>query len=237
MILQKEIRSYSSDLGVPNATIDKDWVLGHVLNAIYCSKVFNPELVFKGGTSMRKLYYKDYRFSEDLDFTAQDQNLKVGKSQIEQILDFAHNMSDIHFYISQHNEMLFQNKIVGYQTIIKYWGADHPRNQAITSPERWHTFIKIEIVTNEIIVNETVYKPIIHSYSDASLIQSEVPCYNITEMMAEKLRATLQRKYTAPRDYFDLWFMINHEEIDWETVKLTFIQKAQLKNICLLTTH
>ena len=33
-------------------------------------------MIFKGGTSLKKCYFGDYRFSEDLDFTALDGFLK-----------------------------------------------------------------------------------------------------------------------------------------------------------------
>ena len=70
MITAKEINTFSRQLGVPAVTIDKDWVLGHLLYGIYQNDYLGDNLVFKGGTCLKKCYFADYRFSEDLDFTA-----------------------------------------------------------------------------------------------------------------------------------------------------------------------
>lgn len=50
---------------------------------------------------------------------------------------------------------------------------------------------------------EAELRPIVHPYSD-TLVTSEIPCYSITEVLSEKLRALIQRSYTAPRDYYDI---------------------------------
>jgi hypothetical protein len=155
MILQKEIRTKSQMLSVPPATIDKDWVLGHVLYAIYQHPSLVENLIFKGGTCLRKLYFGNYRFSEDLDFTCNTNALELDKAFILQILNTAHQNSGILFYLEGYDPMKHNDVLVGYKAIIKYWGADHQKNSAVPPPERWHTFIKIEIITNEILLFDT----------------------------------------------------------------------------------
>ena len=70
MITVREIKTFSEKLGVPAATIDKDWVLGHLLAGIFDNSYFQKNLIFKGGTCLKKCYFENYRFSEDLDFTS-----------------------------------------------------------------------------------------------------------------------------------------------------------------------
>ncbi len=72
MVTQREIKQQSEKYYVTPAIIDKDWVLGHLLNAIYSFENIKSCFVFKGGTCLKKCYFEDYRFSEDLDFTLLD---------------------------------------------------------------------------------------------------------------------------------------------------------------------
>jgi len=53
---------------IPVKTIEKDYVLSWVLIGIAKSKIYEI-LSFKGGTALKKFYFPNYRFSEDLDFT------------------------------------------------------------------------------------------------------------------------------------------------------------------------
>lgn len=53
---------------IPVKSIEKDYVLSWILIGIAKTKVYDI-LSFKGGTALKKFYFPDYRFSEDLDFT------------------------------------------------------------------------------------------------------------------------------------------------------------------------
>jgi len=66
MISNTEIREHASIDGVPESTIERDYAQNWFLNALYS---VNNKMVLKGGTGIRKVYVKGYRFSDDLDFT------------------------------------------------------------------------------------------------------------------------------------------------------------------------
>lgn len=68
MIRNAEITKLAHQEGVGARVIEKDYVLSWLLAAIAESELRN-QLVFKGGTALKRMYYPDYRFSEDLDFT------------------------------------------------------------------------------------------------------------------------------------------------------------------------
>jgi hypothetical protein len=68
MIPTAEISRLAHRLGVGDRVIEKDYVLSWLLVAIAESDLRNA-LAFKGGTALKKSYYPDFRFSEDLDFT------------------------------------------------------------------------------------------------------------------------------------------------------------------------
>ncbi|MBK9568420.1 MAG: nucleotidyl transferase AbiEii/AbiGii toxin family protein [Saprospiraceae bacterium] len=121
MILQKEIRDIAMRQGVPKTTIDKDWVLGHVLYGLFSHEVLGKQLIFKGGTCLRKCYFEDYRFSEDLDFTLMAADVQISQSMIEDVFSEVHHRSGILFHIDIFSEMIFENQRVGFKTIVKYW--------------------------------------------------------------------------------------------------------------------
>ena len=97
MILQKEIIENSRKFKVPPVTIDKDWVLGHLLNGIASVKEINELFIFKGGTCLHKCYFETYRFSEDLDFTLLDEKFDINKNLIKSILQITEKISGIKF--------------------------------------------------------------------------------------------------------------------------------------------
>ena len=71
MIHSSEISKLAHKLGLGDRTIEKDYVLTWILQAIANSPLCH-QMVFKGGTAVKKMYIPEYRFSEDLDFTLLD---------------------------------------------------------------------------------------------------------------------------------------------------------------------
>jgi predicted nucleotidyltransferase component of viral defense system len=233
MILKKEIESIAEAQSVLKSTIDKDWVLGHFIDGIYSIPELKEVLIFKGGTCLRKCYFPNYRFSEDLDFTSTDATFELTEKMLNQVVQVITNNTEIPLHIEELKPLKHNDKLTGYKAIIKFWGADHPRNQAPPLPERWTTSIKIEIILYELMVFPTETTQVHHPYSD-QLSQNplEIPCYAIEEVLSEKFRALIQRSYTAPRDFYDIWYLANHvKEINWPKVKLAFFEKMKYKGI------
>jgi uncharacterized protein len=51
--------------------LERDYCLAWFLSALSGSDL-KPALAFKGGTALKRCYFADYRFSEDLDFTLRE---------------------------------------------------------------------------------------------------------------------------------------------------------------------
>ena len=68
MIRAQEIRNLAMTEHVHPHVIEKDYVLGWVLAALFQNPL-SRNWLFKGGTCLKKCYFKNYRFSEDLDFS------------------------------------------------------------------------------------------------------------------------------------------------------------------------
>jgi len=70
MISEAEVRRIAAATKVDPMVIDLDYSLGWFLLGMRITSTSLGGLIFKGGTCLRKCYFPDYRFSEDLDFTA-----------------------------------------------------------------------------------------------------------------------------------------------------------------------
>jgi predicted nucleotidyltransferase component of viral defense system len=233
LILKKEIEQKALTHQIARSTVDKDWVLGHFIDAIFSIKGNKEKIIFKGGTCLRKCYISNFRFSEDLDFTITDSAFVLDESLLNEIVALVTERTEIALHVSQLTVLKHKEMPTGYAAIVKFWGADHAKDQTPPSPQRWTTSIKIEMIQYEKMLFPVSQRHVTHDYSDQLSNAAEaIPCYDLKEVMSEKLRALIQRSYTAPRDYYDIWFLANHfQDWDWRVIKAAFLEKMKFKNL------
>jgi len=231
MITQKEIIKASQYHNVPKSTVDKDWVLGHLLNALFSFDEIRQQFVFKGGTCLRKVYFDHYRFSEDLDFTLQDRKFPIDEKIIKRLIQRAESISDALFTLDYIKPTKSEDKDQGYEIKIKFWGADHNPGQKPLPPRRWQTSVKLDISYSESLLLQPVDKELFHPYSDKDKVTESVSAYKLEEIVAEKLRSLIQRN--RPRDIYDSWYLFKHQNdtIDFGKVKDTLLIKSRNKGI------
>ena len=75
MIRPAEIQKKANKEKVRDTQIEKDYILTWILTGVANNEALSQALAFKGGTVLKKFYFKDYRYSEDLDFTLVDDRL------------------------------------------------------------------------------------------------------------------------------------------------------------------
>jgi len=184
----KELKKIASMEGVPQGTTEKDYALSVALKIISKSRIAN-NLVFKGGTALRKAFYKGARYSEDLDFNVN----KLGKLEIlrelKQLLP-GKEVEGITFGQIEHEETS-----AGLKVNIKFMGPlNHEqrmrfdfnfRDNAIKKP------VKMEMIDS--------YKIGAHSISVLAL----------EEILAEKIQALSSR--ATPRDLYGSWFLLKNK--------------------------
>ena len=230
MIFQKELYDIAEKLKIQPSVIDKDWVLGHFLNAMYEIESIRKNFAFKGGTCLKKCYFGDYRYSEDLDFSLINENFVVDETLFNKIISVARKNSGADFYLNKIKPQIHNNIPQGYEVTIAFWGADHKPNQTIIPFERWQTKIKLDISFSELILTKPTNKKILHPYSDSSQITEIVPVYSMLEIISEKLRALIQRN--RPRDIYDIWYIMNSKiDLTKLDIKKLLIRKADSKGI------
>src|SRR5580658_78766 len=70
MIADKEIEQKAAEFSISPINVEKDYIYGWLLKAIYERPELATRLVLKGGQALRKAYLPQTRFSKDLDFSA-----------------------------------------------------------------------------------------------------------------------------------------------------------------------
>jgi predicted nucleotidyltransferase component of viral defense system len=217
---------------VPSDTIDKDYVLGHFFNELFKQPWAISNLLFKGGTCLKKCYFEEYRFSEDIDATITNAAFILTKKQIEDVCNAITVNIGIAFRILKFEKTLLRDEHIGWDIEICFWGANHGKNEAAKFGKDCHTKIWCEFRFYEKILFSNENRKLLHLFSDAEKIDITVPCYSLHEVLAEKMRSLIQRNRGEARDYFDLWYIKNNvDSIDWIAVKAAFLEKCNFKNI------
>lgn len=208
MIKPGEIQKKANQVGVRDQQIEKDYILSWILWGIANHEQLAKMLVFKGGTVLKKVYFEDYRFSEDLDFTLLDNEISN-----EQIFDW---FNEIFNLIKEEANIPLkkidddeadadkakEDKEDGLNFYIGYVGplGGFGNNKKV----------KIDISKSEKLEFDPIVKNAIVDYSD--LDDYKLLCYPLEELLVEKLRCTMQRM--QPRDYYDIWYLVEVEKMD-----------------------
>lgn len=210
--LRTRLQEARQTLGVPWEVIERDYLLSWVLAGISRVEKLRNTLIFKGGTSLKKCWFGDYRFSEDLDFSGvsgvpRDMALE---DAIQESCRIAARLLDEYAPVEI--------------TCERYTETDpHPGGQeAFTIHARFpwhrvpHTRVMIEISMDEQALRYTPWRTVIHGYGEP--LDANMRAYSLEEIMAEKLRAILQHiqkldergwSRSRARDYYDLWRIFN----------------------------
>jgi predicted nucleotidyltransferase component of viral defense system len=212
MIRDIEIKEMAREYGVPETTIEKDYALNWILRSLYQQ---TDSFALKGGTGLRKIYFENYRFSEDLDFTMLRSS---GRSEIEGVIKKVIQMAKRDSGINFQDIVLSEENINGYKldiyfSIFRRGGNPLRIKFDMTEPEK------------EIMIKPPVKKGIFHPYSDDYSAIALV--YSLHEIMAEKLRSIFER--TRARDIYDVWYI--SKNTDFTQAFDIFPAKCEFKKI------
>jgi predicted nucleotidyltransferase component of viral defense system len=201
MIAKPELMRLAKQLSLSPQTIEKDYALGWVLSGISTHPILRKSFVFKGGTCLKKCYFKEYRFSEDLDFTVLEQyslSLENLLKTFQEVAEWVYQSSGIQIPADKIEFEAYENKQgnSSYQGKLSYAGPLAP-----SSMRHWPR-IKLDLTSNEIIVNDPVMLEVYHPYSDCPHSSIQILAYEPVEIFSEKFRALFER--TRPRDLYDV---------------------------------
>ena len=97
MIYPKEINAAAGKYKLKDTQVEKDYILSWILYGISTNVLLSKVLAFKGGTVLKKVYFENYRFSEDIDFTLLDEKISNEDlmKEFKKIYDFAKEEANI----------------------------------------------------------------------------------------------------------------------------------------------
>jgi predicted nucleotidyltransferase component of viral defense system len=228
MISLAELKTKSAESRIDISILERDYVIGWVLKGIFDDASLSEALVFKGGTALRKVYFASYRFSEDLDFTTIKPLSKLSETQIRESLEDAcrkvYAQSGIELTLADFKQTRDELGEEAFEGKIQYVG---PRGHRAGNPPR----VKLDITLYEQVLLPPNTVPILHPYSDVEDCYAVVPTYRLDEIVAEKLRAILQR--TRSRDIYDLWYLLkfHKDALNTSTIYDVFKKKCEYKNV------
>ncbi|HEU4401826.1 MAG TPA: nucleotidyl transferase AbiEii/AbiGii toxin family protein [Candidatus Polarisedimenticolia bacterium] len=223
-------------LGLPWEVLERDYLLSWILAGIMQVEVLRDSLVFKGGTALKKCYFGDYRFSEDLDFTgvesvptgtAMEAAVKEACVRAVQLLD---PYAPVEILCERHTER-----------------DPHPGSQEafdIRARFPWHrqphTRVMVEVALDEPLLRPPSWRSVFHDYGEP--LKAEVATYSLEEIVAEKLRAILQHAKalesrgwvrSRARDYYDLWRILGSSlaRLDVSNFEALLREKCAIRNV------
>jgi predicted nucleotidyltransferase component of viral defense system len=184
--------------------LDRDYCLAWFLVGLSRSSL-REHLVFKGGTALKRCYFGDYRFSEDLDFTlASEISLESILSGLEDIYADVRSASGIPFHYSREDRKKHQNNHTFY---LAYEGP-----LPAVSPKE----VKVDITIRERFVLPIEERAVLRGYDEyADLTEdNKIRVYSLDEIGVEKVVALTDRARNEPRDLYDVWYLTSEEHVD-----------------------
>jgi len=221
MITNDEIEARAKELGLRPHEIEKDYVYGWLLNAIYSRSDLGSILILKGGNCLRKAYLKNTRFSKDLDFSARnaiDHNFLM--HELSRVCIDVEDQTGVHFFT---NKTVIKNKdprlsfdVLEARLYFKgFYGEENLSLKA-----------QIDVTQSDTIYLPVQERRLIHPYSDFDRCNAMIRAQKIEEVLASKLVAMLARSKAV--DLFDLFisiFLKNEFAVNRLEIISTFLKK------------
>jgi predicted nucleotidyltransferase component of viral defense system len=217
MIKPGEIQQKARAVGVRDQQIEKDYILSWILFGISKHEQLSKAIVFKGGTVLKKVYFEEYRFSEDLDFTLL--NSETTNEQIfawfKEVFEFIREEANVPLEIIDDNE----HEDGGINFYISYIGPLGGQGN--------NKKVKVDISRSEQLVFEPVMKDVFVDYTDLEAYQ--LLCYPLEEVLVEKMRSVMQRMQA--RDFYDIWYLLEVHEMEADYYVSEFEAKCKSKEL------
>lgn len=223
MIPQRNISLLANRLVAPGErriaedVLERDYCLAWFLIALSQSTL-RTALAFKGGTALKRCYFGDYRFSEDLDFTLREEiGFEEIRARLEPVYAFVQANSGITFAFDRQDPRAHLNSHTFY---LRYTGP-LPRGNDV----------KVDITINERVVFPLEERCILRGYEEFTDLPENrsLLVYSLEEIAAEKTVALADPARNEPRDLYDLWHLTSHEAVQLDHVIPAICSKLEFR--------
>ena len=219
MIQSREISKISNKAGVRPQQIEKDYVITWMLWGISQNTFLKENLIFKGGTCLKKIHIPDYRYSEDMDFT-----LKKDAISDEEIYK---NLDDLFGLVFRETRIRLSINETSKETHIAS-GSIKCYVDYVGPLGGNGDHVKLDVTRGEQLEFDPLIGTVIQNYSDIE-DDISIQSYCLEEVVIEKMAALMGR--TEPRDLYDFDYLTAIEQIDLQDVYYEFERKATHKGL------
>ena len=181
-------------LRIQEPVIERDYVLAWLLTEMTTHPMLSAALAFKGGTALRRVYFDEYRFSEDLDFTlVQELSLEQLFGAFNEVFASLSKASGIQFALSDDEP------------------TRHVRNDTFyfdyKGPLPVASKVKVDVTRGETVVFPLDRRAVRTTYAEFSDLPTGklLQVYSFSEIIVEKTLAITDGARKEPRDLYDLW--------------------------------
>jgi predicted nucleotidyltransferase component of viral defense system len=200
VIPKAELLAVAAETGLLPTTVEKDYALGWVLFAIADHSLLG-RWYFKGGTCLKKCYFDTYRFSEDLDFTVPPDvayDVNAIQDGLRGVAEWVRERAGLEFPAEgvEVTESINKRGLRTYEARMTFTG---PLQLARAQRQR----IRFDLTQDEVVLGPDEAREVFHGYTDAPDPLPRVRCYSLGEILAEKVRALVERSGRA-RDVYDV---------------------------------
>jgi predicted nucleotidyltransferase component of viral defense system len=224
VISREEIDEKSAELGVDPSHVQRDYLFGWLLAGLYGESPLGDRIVLKGGNALRKGYFGDTRFSEDLDFAFPDRiDPNDFLDTLNDISRMAQARTGVQFHLDRAEETSREriNQAQTVHTFELFFTDFYGKSSNV--PVSLHLdvteFTRLQLPPQS--------RTLIHPYSDHAACASDLTVISLEEALADKLKCLLQRR--SIRDFFDIAYstFINKDiQVDKRSVINTFLRKT-----------
>jgi hypothetical protein len=207
---------------IPEAVLERDYCLAWFLIGLSRSSL-REQLAFRGGTALKRCYFGDYRFSEDLDFTlAGEMPLESILAGLEEVYAQVRRASGIPFRYSRGDRKKHQNSHTFY---LAYEGP-----LPAASPKE----VKVDITISEQFVLPIENRAVLRGYDEYADLtdDSTIRVYALDEIGVEKIVALTDRARNEPRDLYDVWFLTSEGHVDLAMLTPEIDSKLEFRGRC-----
>ena len=205
---------------IPVVSLEKDYMLTWILIGISrtkASKLFS----FKGGTALKKFYFDNYRFSEDLDFTLME-NISIDELEglLEEVYSVVLDASNLRLAFSSK-----ENHTNSYIFYINYSG---PLGADITKRQ-----VKIDFTIDEKLIYSPIMRTLNKEYDEYVDIPEDIKLrvYPLKEIFIEKYMSIMDKARNEPRDIYDLWYLVSKECLKYDLLGPKIRKKGEYKDL------
>jgi predicted nucleotidyltransferase component of viral defense system len=197
--------------------LERDYCLAWFL-AVLSESDLKKVLAFKGGTALKRCYFSDYRFSEDLDFTlVEPVQFEEIVRRLEPVYAKVKSVSGITFAFDREDRQRHSNS---YTCYLKYTGPLPAGND-----------VKVDITLSERLVFPLEERVVLRGYEEFGDVPEDrvIKVYSLGEICAEKTIALADRARNEPRDLYDLWYLTTHQGVEMNHLTDAICEKLDFR--------